>query len=88
MVMSIDKSPSQFIPSVPLGVRDSLGLSIGQSDCVNYPDFHYSALERDMLLENIKQRLVFYREKFDPSGLCYIKVWDKRYVKFKHAEVL
>lgn len=86
--MSIAKSPSQFIPSVPLGVRDSLGLSIGQSDCMNYPDFHYSALERDKLLENIKQRLVFYREKFDPSGLCYIKVWDKRYVKFKHAEVL
>jgi len=85
-VYSQESEPIYTICS--FGVCDSLGLSIGQSDCVNYPDFHYSALERDKLLENIKERLVFYREKFDPSGLCYIKVWDKQYVKFKHTEVL
>lgn len=70
------------------GICDSLGLSIGQSDYVNYPEFHYSALERDKLHEDIKLRLAFYRVKYDFFSLCYIKVWDESYVKFKHSESL
>lgn len=86
LVYSLESEPVYTIET--FGVCDSLGLSIGKVDSIHYPDFHYSALEREACHEDIQLRLVFYRKKVDPMKTCYIKVWDKSWVKFKHEETL
>lgn len=85
LVYHLETEPVYSIDS--FGLCDSLGLSIGRVECIRFPGYHFSALEREACHEEIKKRLAFYRKKWDPIKTCYIKVWDKRYVSFKHEEI-
>lgn len=81
-----NKEPIYQIDSY--GDEYCLGLSVSpfwRNDILPYQeDTFFSALERDKLIKELERRLPSYTIKRNPIKMAYIKVWDKRYVKFRH----
>lgn len=83
-----DKEPIYQIDSY--GDDYCLGLSVSKlwrDDILLYPTYtFFSALERDELIKEMERLLPSYIIKRNPIKMAYIKVWDKRYVKFRHQK--
>lgn len=87
-VFEKDKEPIYNIDSY--GDEYCLGLSVSpcwHEDILPYPkETYFSALERDELMKELEKRLPSYTIKRSPIKMAYIKVWDKRYVRFIHQK--